>query len=190
MGVERSFPNTMRFSQKTFFGLGLPYPRTKNGISKIAIWIRHSSSNTILGLWFRISYEYLMLEINQPGCLFEVDFTKWAFLATECWIKDLWKFVWDHNIVLTPPMMATLHIQRINDRFLMPWFQSHGASDEELTILNRCRMVLKVISLADISSGDGSCILSQALKPQTWTPSSVVPTWPNSKAKRTDWDTW
>eukprot|EP00957_Ditylum_brightwellii_P055059 4173437-Ditylum_brightwellii.AAC.1 len=51
-------------------------------------------------------------------------------------------------------------------------------------------MVLRVISLADISSGDSSCILVQALKPQTWTPSSVVPTWPNSKAKRTNWDTW
>eukprot|EP00957_Ditylum_brightwellii_P176526 13443573-Ditylum_brightwellii.AAC.1 len=51
-------------------------------------------------------------------------------------------------------------------------------------------MVLKVISLANISSGDGSYILSQALQPQTWTTSSVVVTWPNSKAQRTDWETW
>eukprot|EP00957_Ditylum_brightwellii_P110651 8438843-Ditylum_brightwellii.AAC.1 len=51
-------------------------------------------------------------------------------------------------------------------------------------------MVLKVILLADISSGDSSYILTQALKPQTWTTSSVVSTWPNSKTKRTNWDTW
>eukprot|EP00957_Ditylum_brightwellii_P063017 4782783-Ditylum_brightwellii.AAC.1 len=50
-------------------------------------------------------------------------------------------------------------------------------------------MVLKVISLADISSGDGSYILTQALQPQTWTTFSVVATWPKAKAKRTDWDT-
>eukprot|EP00957_Ditylum_brightwellii_P044660 3385967-Ditylum_brightwellii.AAC.1 len=122
MGVERSFPSTMRFSPTTFFDQDFPHPRTENRLSKIAIWMRHSPSNTILGLWFRISYEYLILEINQPGCLFAVDFPKWSFLATECWIKDLWQFVWEHDITLSPPLLATLHIQQINDQYLMPWF--------------------------------------------------------------------
>eukprot|EP00957_Ditylum_brightwellii_P098558 7507797-Ditylum_brightwellii.AAC.1 len=190
MGVERSFPNTMRLSPTTFFSLDLPHPRTENGISKLAIWMRQSTSNTILGLWFRISYEYLMLEINQPGHLFAVDYSKWSFLATDYWIKDLWQFVWEHSITLSPPLLATLHIQRINDQYLMPWFKSLRATDDELIILNRCRMVLKVISLADISSGNGSYILTQALQPQTWNTSLVAATWPDSKAKHTDWDTW
>jgi hypothetical protein len=190
MGIERSFPKDMRFSPKTFFGLDIPHPRTENGISKILLWMRHASSNNLLGIWFRISYEYLMLEINQPGCLFHQDYNKWSFLATDCWLKDMWRFVFEHKIFLHPPPFASLQLQRIHDIYLIPWFSRLGASNDQLLQLNRCRMVLRVMSLACISSGDGSAILAEALHIKHWSSQSTILCWPNAKAKRTDWVTW
>ena len=112
MGIKQSFPKVMRYAPGTYLGLGIPNPRVENGISKLSLWTRHASSDTVLGKWFCISYEYLQLEINHPGCFFDLDYDRWSFLATNCWIKDLWKFVHHHKITLRGPPTGYLQLQR------------------------------------------------------------------------------
>eukprot|EP00957_Ditylum_brightwellii_P203843 15336475-Ditylum_brightwellii.AAC.1 len=174
MGVERSFPKDMRFSLATFFGLNIPHPCTENSISKISLWIHHSTSNTVLGHYLCTSYKYFLLKINHPGCLFEATYERWSFLATDCWVKDLWRFVYENQIHLRGPPLAISHIKRVNDQFFLPWFYSLGASKEKLLQLNCCRMVLQVVSLADIALGDSLSLLSTALSFKTWSGSSII----------------
>ena len=49
MGIEQSFPKVMRYTPGTYLGLGIPNPWVENGISKLSLWTRHASSDTVLG---------------------------------------------------------------------------------------------------------------------------------------------
>eukprot|EP00978_Attheya_sp_CCMP212_P043519 scaffold285802_cov35-Attheya_sp.AAC.1 len=55
--------------------------------------------------------------------------------------------------------VQTLLLQRANDQFLMQAFSDHGFTGTDLARLNETRMFLHVVTLADISSGDGRHLL-------------------------------
>eukprot|EP00957_Ditylum_brightwellii_P192742 14675959-Ditylum_brightwellii.AAC.1 len=83
----------------------------------------------------------ILLKVGYPVHLFVLDYNRFEALVTSCWIKDLWSFVSDFNISLnnnTPP----LYPHHEHDAFLIPLFQSMGASSSQLQQLNGCCLAL------------------------------------------------
>eukprot|EP00957_Ditylum_brightwellii_P211815 15366629-Ditylum_brightwellii.AAC.1 len=70
---------------------------------------------------------------------------------------------------IPPETYSSLHGSQTqqHDQYLILWFASLGASNEDLIALNRCHVVIEAISLADI-----------------------VTDWPNSNAMNSDLVTW
>jgi len=79
-----------------------------------------------------------------------------------CWLSQTWQYVSEQNIKITTniPMLAP---QCINDQFLMLMFWQHGYKGTQLALLNKCQLWLKVITLADITNGQGRELLTLML---------------------------
>ena len=62
--------------------------------------------------------ESASLEIGVGDNIFLLDYAMYGDLLTDCWVKVLWKFCSDYNVLLK----GEYHwpkLQRQNDRFLM-----------------------------------------------------------------------
>jgi hypothetical protein len=66
------------------------------------------------------------------------------------------------EIVVDDPWQWLPRLSRRHDIHLLPYFQANGMKDKEITLLNMCRLYLKVITLSDITSADGTYILPEA----------------------------
>jgi hypothetical protein len=75
-------------------------------------------------------------------------------LATDCWIADLLKYMYQHEFKLTDTL-PTLCSYRGSDKFLVKEFMAHGYFKKDLRMLNECRKHLRVSTLAEITSADG-----------------------------------
>ena len=130
------------------------------------------------------------MEIGLPGNLFTLPYKTLHFLATPSWIKDLWKFVYEHNIILqdnTPSLSLTSNA----DKFLMDIFQCHTFRKRELIQLNKCRKYLRVLSVSDILIGDGTQVSAAIKRGQR--SNFIIPNshWPNQEDPGPSaWATW
>jgi len=82
-------------------------------------------------------------------------------------------------------------LARIGDMALMEHFVKAGYPAAQLTQLNRCRLYLQVITLADIVSADGSLILPEAFIGVPLSDRKSDLKWPNQQRPPSkDWAVW
>ena len=118
------------------------------------VLVQETSLPTITGDLIRASLEQLHLEIGLPD---RTDQWRWKSidcLATECWLKDLLKYMSQHDFQLTDTL-PTLRSYRASNKFLMKEFLANGYFKKDLQMLNECRKYLRVTTLAEITSADG-----------------------------------
>jgi hypothetical protein len=84
-----------------------------------------------------------------------------------------------------------LPLRRRGDFYLIQAFVSNNFKGQELIRLNRCRLFLRVVTLADISSADGKMITHDAWHGRLDTTRPQYFSWPNqgNPAPR-DWNLW
>ena len=74
----------------------------------------------------------------------------------------MWQYAIEHEIRITTNI-PELELQCINNQFLMLMFWQHGYKGTQLALLNKCRLWLKVTTLADITDGQGRELLTPML---------------------------
>ena len=99
-GSNQHFPTAFHHAPLDFFSLELPRAIDHQGITQIHKLLTHGSIDTLTGSLITISLEQAQLEVRIGRSIFEADFFKYSFLATDCWIKSLWQFVSSHDILL------------------------------------------------------------------------------------------
>ena len=62
-----------------------------------------------------------------------------------------------HHDINTP-------LLREYDRYLMPIFNNSNFTNKERHILNKCRLYLRVLSIADMATGDGRSIIKSVFE--------------------------
>ena len=189
-GFCNKLPTAIRQGTTKNLGLHIPCMYLAQGIMKVGKYISHVTSKSILGQMIRLCEENTKLELGLPGNLYTIPYKKAHFLTTNSWIKHLWKFVYDHNIILqdnSPPLSPTTN----TDRFLMDLFLRHSFRRRELIQLNKCRKYLRVTTVGDILIGDGTQV-SKSIK-QGQRSNFVIPNthWPNQEDPGPlAWATW
>jgi hypothetical protein len=153
-GICRFFPRDIVYVPTKFQGLGLKNIYITMGHLRIDLIASEGNANSTTGGLVRTSIEATKLELGLSSSVFESDFKKFGKLATECWITHSWKFMEEFNITMiedTPP----LALRRVGDKFIIESFNRHRFKGKQLVRLNRCRLFLQVMTLADISTEDG-----------------------------------
>ena len=190
-GIVRTFPRTLVHAPLTARGLNIPDLYSEQGISYIEMLLAHGhKADDITGKLIRGSVQQLKVELGLPGPLFRQDYQKFHQLATESWIKHVWLFLWENSMSMDDPG-PHLEVRRAGDQFLIQTFYEAGFKGRQLCQLNRCRLYLRVTTLADIANGSGTTIA-----PTAWqgTYDSTRPhyyRWPAQQRPTTsDWQQW
>lgn len=109
--------------------------------------------------------EAACIELGIKECLFQLDYDKWVFLLTDCWLKSTWKFCLANNIRLQGPCYLP-PFQRERDACTMSSIIfEYGATftKGEIATINRCRLHLQVLFLSDITTGEGDKVPTKAM---------------------------
>ncbi len=138
------------------------HPYLNQELSHIATCLYEGERPTITGELIRASLEQLQVEIGLPGYLLQQDYSILHSLATDCWLKTVWSFAWQHEIDIQDTL-PKLELNRWNDSYLMEEFVRNGFKGHELRKLNECRMFLEVVNLSEITTVDG-----KKITPQSW----------------------
>ena len=107
----------------------------------------------------------MQLEIGKSVSLFHIDYSGYAFLCTDSYIKSVWKYIDEKNI----PLFADIDIPqpcRTKDVSLTEEVIAHRSkfTEQELLMFNRCHKYLQVYYLSDIVTGNGKQITELAFE--------------------------
>jgi hypothetical protein len=120
-----------------------------------------NTDSVISGL-LQQSFEALRLEVGYPGEITDAPREPFSATTTNSWVNDVWDFA-DRFGFQFRDAFPKLQPAREADQFLMKAFVDHGYDGLQLHKLNTCRQFLKVITLADITTGDGKRLTDEAL---------------------------
>ena len=140
-GFCNKLPIALRHGTTNNLGLNIPCMFLTQGIMNVMKYTSSISSNTILGQMLRLTEQSTKLELGLPGNLFTTPYHSTHFLVTPSWIKHLWKFAYEHRILLhdhSPPLLPSTD----KDQFLMEYFLSKSFRPWELKAINKCRIYL------------------------------------------------
>jgi hypothetical protein len=95
-----------------------------------------------------------------PGHPFEHPYKRHHFCTTPVFLHISWEFCNDYNFILKDNQNQ-LDLRRVDDQYIMQAFTNQGYTDKQLRKLNFCRMWAQVITLADLTTGDGKHLISE-----------------------------
>jgi hypothetical protein len=132
----------------------------------------------------------MKMEFGLNGFLFQHDPSKWEAIITPSWLKFTWKFLCKNDVQLRddisdfPPL-------REQDRNIMEAFSELGWPGSQIYKLNICRMFLQVITIAEITTGDGTRITHDAWTGKKDTNRKTTYLWPFQPIPPPSfWDIW
>jgi len=135
------------------------------------------------------SLELLWLEVGISTPLLQADFNQWGFLATDCWLKNLWRFAWFAEIQLISNTKNTIPFQHQGDACIMDKIATFNLTPAQLTTFNHCCMSHRVYFLLDIMDGWGHSLHELLLSPPVAQVHSSW-AWPWASTAKMDWLVW
>ena len=138
-GIAKNFPRQAVWGPQLFQGLGLMHPFHFQELTHLEVILKHCSQDTFIGKMIQQSWEALRLELGLSGHLTDWDYETWGPLATNCWLKNVWKYCDEHGVQMEDafPHLST---SRTNDVFLMEaFFNNPEVPNSDLKTLNECR---------------------------------------------------
>ena len=161
-GIIRKFPIRFRTIPDYYFGLGLPDLYLEMQISKIKEFLRHCMTQSVLGQQIQMCLETMQMEAGVKKLILNYNYKLYSKLVTQGWMTHMWRFI-SENGYSFQGWKNDLEPQRVGDKFIMEEIMKKGYNKEKLIRLNKCRKYLQVITLADISNGDGDKISKKFL---------------------------
>ena len=188
-GIARTFPRAVVYGPSKFGGLGIPHLYCEQHLDQIEMIIKFSKNSTQLtGQLFRLSLEQLQLETGIPRAAMRLPFKIFKPMVTPCLLTQLWEFLSQHDMRLETEPTTALTSRR-GDSYIIERFIQAGFSGQELGRLNRCRLYLQVLTVADITTGDGKRIRRECLTGTSKYPSEYD--WPTQgNPPKHDWTFW
>jgi hypothetical protein len=159
--VNRNTARSIVHGPFSLGGLAIPNLYTLQGIDKLNMFLGHLRLQDETGQLIAIDLGYIQLITGATKFFLQEDPKKYNWVSRG-WITSLWEFMHKAEIVVDYPRQWLPMLSRRHDIHLLPYFQANGLKDKEITLLNMCRLYLKVITLSDITSADGTYILPEA----------------------------
>jgi hypothetical protein len=165
MGINRTTSRAVRHGPPHLGGMDIYDLNTEQGVMHTKLVIAHLRKQDPVGRTLSISLDHLQLQagvswpvLSQPG-------HQQRKYVDECYLSQTWEFLdtTDTHIRMEPTLW--LQPQRASDTFIMEELSLlPGVTAAELTHAQRCRLYLRVTTLADITTSNGRQICHWALK--------------------------
>jgi hypothetical protein len=107
------------------------------------------------------------------------------------WLVSFWNFLHKAQLLITTTKHWLPKLVREHDKVLMDYFIALGYSAPTLGALNCCRIYLQVITLSDIVSADGTCIIPDIFHGLPLLDRCSTLKWPcRQRPPNTEWGIW
>jgi hypothetical protein len=176
-GIDRNFPRDILYRPACLRGFGILHSWYNQEITHLLVCLKQTQMGGITGRLISASMEQLRLEVGLPGWLTDHDFSIFHVLATSSWIATVWEFASCFKIEIRN-LDAKLFRQRTNHLYLMEEFASANFRGPDLVSLNICRMILHLVTLADMCTVDGKAITLDAWQGRKDHSSGTEYSWP------------
>ena len=166
-GMAKTFPHKVLYGPELYQGMDMKHPFLLQEISHVMTHVQEAVCQSQTGHMIQMNAEAFRIEIGIPFSLnnTEYDDQRYAFYTPQCWYKSLWKFVSDDQfgIEITEDYQEIKKLREY-DTYIMEQFVKRGFTGKDLTSLNYVRKYLKVVTLADIATTDGTFISKKAFE--------------------------
>ena len=186
--IQRHFKYSLAMAPPRYGGLNLTHHFYTLLFLKLQKFIYHIRQKDKSGKLLSISLETTQLQLGTSTPFFSIPHSTWSHLVTHTWSTHLFYILEKCYISVTYPSLWVPSPQRVNDHLLMDVFISHIRDPKTLYMLNACRIYLQVLSIADITSLDGTFLLSNIHEGENYRTSTLR--WPTQKIPRTWWSVW
>jgi hypothetical protein len=193
MGYNVHFPRAILHAPNTIGGHGVRTPYTEQGPVSIKLLIQHIRCNTTVNwaLRLHLGWVQLVAGIGEPI----LEQTESIPHLEGNWIREMRKFMHQINAEVSIEQLWQPHILRENDEFLMVKAMQYTKVRRELKDINRVRIYLQAITVAEISDAVGEKLSRHALgkfygQEGTSTVRSKL-RWPiQPKPGKRSWESW
>ena len=154
-GVVRTLPRPIVFGPADVLGLGIEDIYVFQGIKYLqALTFYGPMDPSRTGQLIRSLMGEAMIKVGMGSSVLAVDYDNFGKLLDKGWVKTLWQFCSESDIKVED-WLPSIPLLRENDQYIMAVAkQSLPHKDSSsLTSINKCRLYLKVVSLADITYG-------------------------------------
>ena len=159
MKLQATFPKIIMEADDEYMGLNVTHIYDIMGMEKLKFLIMHVRRNDITGRLLMISMKYTQLEVGSKRLFFNLNYSKWGYLATWTWLTHLWQYMDVGGMEMTLNEQVTQEHQRHNDKFIMDVIvQCCECTEIEVSMINIVRQYYKVLLLSDITKMDGKTI--------------------------------
>jgi hypothetical protein len=136
------FPKAVIHGPTDKGGLNLANLYTYQGLSCLELLQDHLGQGGMTDEFLHTSIEATKVEVGVGRNLFQLDFDKYGHILTNCWVKETWRFAYEHNIEVKDSTTSNLQLHRENDIYLMEIFAHHGFNKSMLQKINGCCLYL------------------------------------------------
>ena len=181
MGFNQHLPRDVVFGPRNLGGLGLPSLVFEQGLQQIQFIGRHLRSPTSpLRPLFQISLEWYRTLAGYTTCPLATPHLPISHVEGAKWYVSLQEFLSSIRHSLDIPNLLCPKKLRDHDQAIMSLPQA-GFSTQELLYINRCRLFLQVHTISEISTADGTHLLSSIWRGQQPTNSYSKLLWPRQQ---------
>jgi hypothetical protein len=156
--VNRNTARSIVFGPLQYGGIALPHLYTIQRY-QLNLFIGHLRKDDKTGQLIKISMSYIQLLVGSSISFLHLPFPKYTKWIESCWLTAIWQVLHRVKIKLTAKNQWLPMLQRAQDTMLMDYFISLKYTHTDLDLLNKCRVYLQVLTLADITSADGRKIV-------------------------------
>ena len=164
LGFSQTLARELVHANPRHGGLDITHLYTHAGTSRIKMflghWRRHDETSKIL----KISLGCCQQEVGIGPRLLQQDFKKYGWILQSCWVKELWRFLYDINGSI---VIAEEWEQQAckNDLFLMQIVHNMALSKDQIHKINLCRLHKRITFLSEILHHDHT-----DFEPTLWDP--------------------
>ena len=156
---------------------------------QIIVLQTYGKSSCLTGSLIRQTIERHKVETGLFDDLFAQPVEVLSDCVSHTWISSAWRYMRRFHLHVKEST-ASLLPRREGDAAIMARFIEAGNRGKQLAVLNRCRLYLRIVSLADILDGHGTSLLPGVLNGSISNPQERY-IWPRQASPdRRSWRMW
>jgi len=189
--LNRNMARSIVFGPLRFGGLAIKSLYSLQSVGQVTLFVGHLRAQDKTSSLLRISISYLQLLAGSCRPILSLPLKTYELWLDSCWMVSLWRFFTRSNVTAVLKQQWLPTITRIEDIALMDHFLQQGYRHSHLQKLNRCRIYLQVITLADIVTADGGSIIPDIFEGVPLTDRKSALRWPcQQRPPAKDWALW
>lgn len=157
LGLNEHFPRAVLYGPMQLGGLEIPSIHVNTMCTRINYFLYHTRLSTKVGRKLEVSMAYIRQLLGLCTQVLSCSYETYGFLITNTLIKCIWAETEPFGITLRSHKNSSWvpQLQGAQDIAIME-IATKNYNNHNCTIINRCRLYLKVLTLYDLLQYDGS----------------------------------